>query len=324
MAEFIIGSPLRRLARRHPPLQRALWRLDFLLVWVLVKLFKLLPVDSASRLGRRVGRWIGPRMKRKTAIFRENLAVAFPELDATALNDLTVEAWGAAGRVLAEYPHLATIQNDEERLEIVLKEPDFSRPCVMVTAHLCNWEVIASAMARMGMPNANLYSPPTNPYLDKMLTGSRQALNCELLPRDKGARLMLRALQQGRTAGVVADRRVDEGHPVPLFGKDKLSTLMPAKLALKRGCDLVPAQVERLRDARYRVTFHPPIRPRNPEASETEQAVDMTAQLHQHFEAWIRQHPEDWFASKRLWDKQKISTPANPAGGDTGIDSYAA
>ncbi len=324
MAEFIIGSPLRKLARRHPSLRRALWRVDFALIWALIKLFTLLPVDFASRLGHRVGRWIGPIMKRKSAIYRENFAIAFPELDASALDRLVDEAWGAAGRVLAEYPHLATIQGEPERLEVVVKDSSFSRPCMVVTAHLCNWEVIASAMARLDMPNANLYSPPTNPYLDKMLTESRQALDCELLPRDNGARLLMRTLKKGRTTGVVMDRRVDGGQPIPLFGRDKLSTLMPAKLALKQHCDFVPAQVERLKDARYRVTFHAPIRPADASASETEQAVDMTRQLHHHFEAWIRQHPEDWLASKRLWDKQTSSAATNPAGSNTGIDSYAA
>ncbi len=324
MAEFIIGSPLRKVARRHPRLQRALWRVDFALVWVLVKLFTLLPVDFASRLGCRVGRWIGPRMKRKSAIYRENFATAFPELDDESLDRLTVEAWGAAGRVLAEYPHLATIQGEADRLEVIVRAPDLTRPCVMVTAHLSNWEVIGSAMARLDIPNACLYSPPTNPFLDAMLAGSRRALGCELLPRDKAARLMVRTLRKGSSMGVVMDRRVDEGSPIPLFDKPKLSTLMPAKLALKQGCEMVPVHVERLQDARFRVIFHEPIKPRDSDGSENEQALDLTRQLHQHFEAWIRQNPQDWFASKRLWDKQKTTASASSAGNDSGIDSYAA
>ena len=101
MAEFIVGSPLRKIARRHPRLQRALWRVDFALVWLLVRTFSLMPVDFASRLGQRVGSWIGPRLKRKTAIYRENLQTTFPELDDDALDQLVREAWGRAGRVLA-------------------------------------------------------------------------------------------------------------------------------------------------------------------------------------------------------------------------------
>jgi KDO2-lipid IV(A) lauroyltransferase len=92
---------------------------------------------------------------------------------------------------------------------------------------------------------------------------------------------------------------------------------------LKFNCDLVPAQVERLQDARYRVTFHPPVRPGNPDDPETARAIDMTQQVHNQFESWIRQRPEDWFCSKRLWPKGKIDQ-TEEAGSDADIDSYAA
>ncbi|MEM9254109.1 MAG: lauroyl acyltransferase [Pseudomonadota bacterium] len=328
MAEFIIGSPLRQLARRHRPLRQILWRLDYALLWLLQKILLCLPVDASSRMGERLGRFIGPRLKRKTAIYRENLAIAFPELSAAQLDDLIHRAWGRAGRILAEYPHLATFLENPERLEIEIREPiptfaDTSQPCVVVSAHVSNWEVVCSAMARLGMPNASLYSPPTNPFLDRMLLESRQALDCELLPRDNSARALMKAMKEGRTAGMVMDRRVDDGKPIRFFGHDKLSTIMPAKLALKFNCALVPAQVERLQDARYRVTFHPPIRPSLPHADEVTRAIDMTQQLHDQFEDWIRQKPEDWFCSKRLWPKGKIDE-IEEADREADIDSYAA
>ena len=53
------------------------------------------------------------------------------------------------------------------------------------------------------------------------------------------------------------------------------------------------------------------------------QAIDMTQQVHQQFENWIRQQPEDWFCSKRLWPKGNIQT-TKEAGGDAESDSYAA
>ena len=171
MSEFIVGHSLRKLAREHRFLQHLLWRLDFAFVWLAVKLFTALPVDTASRLGQKFGSWIGPRLKRKAAIYRENLATAFPAKGAEELDKLAREAWGRAGRVLAEYPHLAMILADDERLQIDIREPiitysDPGKPCVIVTAHLSNWEIVCSAMAKLGMPNASLYSPPTNPLLD--------------------------------------------------------------------------------------------------------------------------------------------------------------
>jgi len=328
VAEFIVGNSLRKLAREHRFLRTLLWRLDFVLIWVITKLAQLLPIDTASRLGNTVGCWIGPMLSAKTAIYQANMAIAFPELSDTQLDELVVRAWGRSGRVMAEYPHLATILSDESRLKIDIREPietyeNPARPCVIVTAHQSNWEVVCSAMAKMGIPNASLYSPPTNPLLDRMLLESRRALNCELLPRENSARLLMRALKRGQTAAMVMDRRVDDGKPIQFFGRDKPSTILPAKLALKFKCDLIPVQVERLQDAHYRVTFHPPVHPSDTSVDETAQAVDMIQQVHHQFENWIRQQPEDWFCSKRLWSKDRI-LKTEEAGSDADTDSYAA
>ena len=328
MAEFIVGNPLRNLARKHRFLRLLLWRLDFAFIWLVLKMSQLLPIDMSSRFGDRVGAWVGPRLKAKTAIYRDNMAVAFPELNDDELDQLVARAWGRAGRILTEYTHLATILNAPERLLIDIREPiatyeNPATPCVIVTAHQSNWEVVCSAMAKLGIPNASLYSPPTNPLLDRLLLDSRRALNCELLPRDNSVRLLMRALKQGRTVAMVMDRRVDDGQPIRFFGHDKLSTIMPAKLALKLRCELVPVQVERLQDAHYRVTFHPPVHPGDSSTDETTQAIDMIQQVHDQFESWIRAKPEDWFCSKRLWPKGKIDQ-SKEAGGDAGIDSYAA
>jgi len=329
LAEFIVGNSLRKLAREHKFLQQLLWRVDYLLVSAVAWLARRLPIDTASRFGSKVGAWVGPKMKGKTEIYRANFALAFPELDDRELDALVTEAWGQAGRVLGEYPHLETILKDSDRIQIEIREPiatytDPSKPSVIVSAHQSNWEVVCSAMAKMGIPNASLYSPPTNPLLDRVLLESRQALNCQLLPRDNSARLLMRALKEGRTAGMVMDRRVDDGRPIRFFGHDKTSTILPAKLALKNNCELVPVQIVRLQDAHYRVIFHPPVQPTDPEANDTDKAVDMIQQVHTQFEDWIRQHPAHWFCTKRLWPKDTVAKQPEVSGRDAEIDSYAA
>jgi KDO2-lipid IV(A) lauroyltransferase len=328
LAEFIVGNSLRKLARKHNFLRQLLWRVDYVLIWSLVKIARLLPVDTASRLGARVGAWVGPKMSRKTNIYKENMRQAFPEISEPELQQRVNSAWARAGRIMMEYPHLDTILREPERLQIDIRQPiatytDPSRPCVIVTAHLSNWEVVCSAMARLGMPNASLYSPPTNPLLDKLLMDSRRALNCELLPRDNSARLLMRAMKQGRTAAMVMDRRVDDGSPIRFFGRDKISTLMPARLAMKFDCELVPVQVERLKNAHYRVIFHPPVVTTVHSGDDNERAIDMIQQVHNQFEDWIRAQPDDWFCSKRLWPKSKTD-PSKEAGTHADVDSYAA
>jgi len=305
MAEFIIGAPLKGPARRYPWLRRLLWRIDFVFVWLLLRLFRLLPVDLASRLGARLGGWIGPRLAGKHRLVRDNLAIAFPGFGDGAREHLARQCWRQGGRILAEYPHLDRFAREAPRLHIDTTgaNPVDLQPCIIACAHLSSWEVVGSAMTRLGIPNATLYSPPSNPYLDRMLLSSRAVLNCELVPRDNSARALFKALRGGRSVGVVVDRRVDDGEEVDFFGHPKATSMMPARLALKQGCALVPARVRRVRDAHYSVSFYPPIAASDPDAPEDEQARDMMQQLHDHFAAWIREEPAYWLCTKRLWPR---------------------
>ncbi|MGB5306225.1 MAG: hypothetical protein WBO57_08280 [Gammaproteobacteria bacterium] len=312
MPEFIVGNSLRNIARKHEFLRRLLWRVDFALLWSLLKLFRLLPVDWASTLGAKVGAIIGSLAKRKTAIIEENFRIAFPEKSPREIKHLTKACWSSAGRVLSEYPHLDHILNDRghQRLEIIVRDPDLTfrdrnRPVILVGAHLSNWELIESALGLLGIENSALYSPPTNPWINRLLLENRAALNCELLPRDNCARLLVERLNAGGAIAMLVDRPVSGGKPVSFFGREKSTTIMPAKLALKFDCDLIPAQAERIKGVHYRITFHPPLRPANPGDCKIDQALDMMYQLHQLFESWIRQRPDEWFCSKRVWPKAR-------------------
>ena len=115
---------------------------------------------------------------------------------------------------------------------------------------------------------------------------------------------------------MVMDRRLNEGAPIVFFGHQKPSTLLPARLALKFGCDLVPVQIVRRENAHFDAIFHPPVKPINPGEDEAMQAINMTQQVHQQFETWIRQVPEDWFCSKRIWPKGKIVSESGQNGGN--------
>ncbi|GIX29877.1 MAG: lipid A biosynthesis lauroyl acyltransferase [Porticoccaceae bacterium] len=313
MARFILGNALRKAAAERPRLARALWLADLAVVGGLVRALGLLPPDRASALGRRLGRWVGPWLRGKSERIRDNLRIAFPEAERRQIDAWVREIWGEAGAVLAEYAHLDLLSDPAQgRLEVEIVEriptyDDPSRPAVFVTAHLGNWELNAAAVASLGIRFISLYTPPANPWLDRLLKQSRAALGCELLPRHVNLRPLVKALLEGRSVAMVADRRIDEGAPVPFFGHPKPSTLLPARLALRHRCPLVPVRIRRLGGARFRVSFLPPVPP--PAVGDEEaKALAMMAEVHRLFESWIREHPEEWFCTQRLWRLDR-STP---------------
>jgi KDO2-lipid IV(A) lauroyltransferase len=59
----------------------------------------------------------------------------------------------------------------------------------------------------------------------------------------------------------------------------------------------------RLPGARYRITMEAPIVARDPAASDSEKALDMSTQMNARFESWIRTTPGEWMCLARRFPK---------------------
>jgi KDO2-lipid IV(A) lauroyltransferase len=318
VARFVLGNRLGKAADRSSALQRALWLLEAGVFRGFLAMLRRLPVERATAIGRRIATRIGPGLPKHGKILR-NLELAFPEKTPAEREELARRIWGGVGALLVEYAHLDHIclGPDGGRLETVVAGNvrafgENGRPAIFVAAHLANWELCAAALMRHTSVTA-VYTPLQNPYLDALLARCREPLGCRLLPRDESMRGLIRELAAGRSIGLVMDQRVDSGKPVPMFGIEKLTTLVPARLALRHDCDLVPLRTERLGDARYRVTIYPPITADDPDAPESEQALQMTRKINATFEDWIRKRPADWFCAKRRWPKDAVPAMKSPA-----------
>jgi len=218
------------------------------------------------------------------------------------------------GAIFAEYAQLESICRD--RLEVVIDPAirTFQDPAhqqaVFVSAHFGNWELLAAAISQQQVPITAVFTPLQNPRLDAVLARAREHLHCRLLPRDESMRPLIRELAQGRSIGLVMDQRVDSGRAVPLFGIDKLTTLIPARLALRHGAELVPCRSDRLDDGRFLITFFAPVTADDPQADEITRAVQMSRKVNLAFEQWIRERPGDWFCTKRRWAKDAVAPAA--------------
>jgi KDO2-lipid IV(A) lauroyltransferase len=323
MARLLLGSSLKKLADRAPLARRVLWAIEAGLVAVPLGLARLLPPAAASRGGRWLLRHIGPRLD-KTRKLRGNLALAFPERSPAEIEALVRDNWGNIGATLGEYPHLGAMAHGRHtgRLEIITPGPREDRgadrkPAIFVGAHLSNWEVTAVAMAQLGIPACGIYTPLQNPWLDRMLYRSRKAVGSELVAREGGIRALVKAIGKGYSIGLLVDQRVDAGEPVRFFHHDMLTSVMPARLALRLGCELVPVRVERTAPARFRVTLHPAIAVPDGDLDDDDKALAMTREINSLFEDWIRAQPHEWLCTKRRWAKDAYRVAPARTSGET-------
>jgi Kdo2-lipid IVA lauroyltransferase/acyltransferase len=216
--------------------------------------------ERAAAFGGHLGRALGPRSRRHRRL-RNNLAIALPRATDNQLDACAQGVWGSFGATLAEYAHFRTIAGRAfDRHVEVVRHSGFDacrrigRPCIFVTAHLGNWEVAAAAARHLGLSLAVVYSPQANPLTEWLVQRRRRHLRCRFRKADAGLRPLLQELRAGRSLGLLVDLMVKNGERVPFCGRDTTTTLVPARLALKVGCPLVPVRVERVRPAHLRVT----------------------------------------------------------------------
>ena len=81
-----------------------------------------------------------------------------------------------------------------------------------------------------------------------------------------------------------------------------------AQLALKYKCPVLPAQVERLGGAHFRVTIYPPLELPNSGDKQADIAA-MTTTVNEHLGDWIKQRPEQWLWVHNRWPNEQESLP---------------
>jgi len=307
MAEHLLVP--KRLARAFPWLKGFALRVEAAFVRAVIALLRRFAPETATAIAMRVMRTLGPLLPMWDKVAR-NLAVAFPERSTAERAQLRREVFAHLGAALAELVLSNRIWAERERRMEFVADPAIpellgcGRPLVLVTAHVGAWQLSTTVGERYGFPITALYAAESNPAVAAIALGLRRQLPVRWIPSEGGIRSLIEELRAGRSIGLACDTRLDQGEPVPFFGQAAMTNTVPARLALKLDCEMVPVRVQRLGCGRYRVSTLAPIRPRDPGAEAAAQALDMSTQLNALFEEWIRETPGEWMCLARRFPKE--------------------
>jgi KDO2-lipid IV(A) lauroyltransferase len=285
--------------------KRSWYRIEGAAVGLFFALSRMLPLDLASGLGGWLGRRIGPALA-VTGLARRNLSAALPDLSAAEIERVIRGMWDNLGRVAAEYPHLKRIRvfSHDGRVEIrgldhIERSLADGRRMILFSGHLANWEISPLAAGQYGIDGGLVYRSANNPHVDRRIVRYR-GWPGEIIPKEAVGRRAVATLRRGGHLLILADQKLNEGIPVPFFGRPAMTAPTVALLGLRFDCDILPARVERLRGARFRLTIEPPLPLPNTGNRATDIAA-LTATVNATLERWIRERPEQWFWVHRRW-----------------------
>ena len=276
--------------------------------FLLMGIFRTLSLDAASNLGGWMGRRIFSRLP-PDKIARANLKAAYPEKTAAARDAIRIAMWDNLGRTVAEYPHLKqfSFNGADPRLQIehigyLHAALARDKGLLFLSGHMGNWELLPITGQIWGLDGATVVRPPNNPYVanwiarQRGLTGPKDQIG-----KHSGAKRIFVQLRSGKVIYMLADQKNNEGIAVPFFGRDAMTTPVPAALALKLGATILfAASHRRGRSARFDIIVEPAIdfTPSGDEARDTRMLTEMiTARI----EKMIRAEPSQWLWIHRRW-----------------------
>jgi KDO2-lipid IV(A) lauroyltransferase len=281
------------------------------IIFLSLKLLRLIPMKTAGKYFERFARWLGPKLKRHQ-VAMENLERAFPEKSLEDREKIAGDSWAQIARTLLEYGYLDEIFDVDEnkpgagRIEFKNAEQftklrDDGLPAIIFTGHLANFELLPMAAAKFGLEILSMYRTPNNKYAASRVADARKQLARNLVASREGASFQLMsALQRGDHVGILVDQKFRRGIQVPFFGHDAPSNPLLAKLARRYGCPVHGARTVRLPDGRFRLEITDELV--LPRTSDGEIDIRGTTELVAGvIEGWVREHPEQWLWIHRRW-----------------------
>jgi KDO2-lipid IV(A) lauroyltransferase len=290
-------------------------RLEYGVLLALVLFLRAMSLERAAAFSARVWCLIAPWTRRHRRALK-NLEKAMPEKTPAEREAIALAMWDNLGRVFAEGALLHRILADPSRIEfenpaLVERYRGKLGATVLASMHMGNWEVAIYPAKALGARAAGVYRIIENPYVDGFFRRLRAPLYPGGLFASKGEEgfdTVMRIASYARAGGTVAmlaDLPDWKGVQVPFFGQMMWATIAPAWLARRAGATLWVGRVIRIgKESRFRVTVKQLRVPRTD--APKEDVKQATASIHAQFEAWIREHPEQFMWSNKRWKNHEM------------------
>jgi KDO2-lipid IV(A) lauroyltransferase len=171
--------------------------------------------------------------------------------------------------------------------------------CIVLSAHLGNWELGAAALAQRGYPFHAVALWQPDPKLNALYQSYRTRRRINPIPFGRAARECIAVLRRNEIVALVGDRDFTGGRDTTeFFGQPARLPDGPAKLALATGAPILPTFMVRTADDTFTYVLGEPIW-----ADKTRDKVpDVMRQIARALERVISQHSEQWFLFHDLWD----------------------
>ena len=282
---------------------------EFTIIISLFCIFKIIGLRNASNLGSILGGVLGPLFRSKLTT-KQNIKIGLGEIDERKETEIIDGMWSNIGRTFAEYVFLKDFKFNKTNFNhIKIKGTNYldeikknNEPVIFYSGHFANFELMAMELDKHGIKCAAIYRPLNNFFLNPLMEYLRMKYICpNQIPKGRmGMREIISKVKNGYSIALMVDQRVSEGPRTLFFNKSAHTTTIPAQLALKYNCKLVPIFLERKEGPNFEMTIHEPYKI-DKTGNDEEDTKNITLKINQVIEKMIINNPKQWIWSHNRW-----------------------
>ncbi len=235
-------------------------------------------------------------IKKNLDIFSQNV----PDIDQKKI----IEAmWKNYGMTFIEYIFLNKLRKNTSHVIINGQEnlnsiTDGNKPVIFVSGHFANFELMSMEITKRNIPLATIYRPLNNIFLNPLMEFLRKKYVCknQIKKGINGVRETIKYLKKNHSIALMIDQRVSEGENINFFGKQALTTTLPAQLSFKFNLEIIPVYIERDKNNNFVIEFQKPIK-----TSNFQNKIELSQYLNNVLEKMIIKNPYQWIWTHNRW-----------------------
>ncbi|MBN2283091.1 MAG: lysophospholipid acyltransferase family protein [Deltaproteobacteria bacterium] len=282
---------------------------------IIIAIFTNIPLGPRRMLFRALFMLFYHVSPRHRFITLHNLTRSFPEKTSHEIRKIAKNVYRSLGTTAAEFfqiPSLAQNNNFESLIrtqgrEHYEKALAKKKGIIFFTAHLGNWELMASYFGRHMQKGHIIYRSLDNPIMENLAAWERSYTGNVLIPTGGAIRKILEVLKKNGIIGILIDQNVSwrEGVFVDFFGRPACTSTGLAELALTTDAALLPAFNHRLADGTYLFTIleeYQVVRSGDYERD----IIENTRKITDIVEDMVRDYPDQWFWLHQRWKTKPV------------------
>lgn len=294
------------MAQRGPVVEKV----EYVAARTAAMLITAFDVNTNLRTARLIGRAMDRIDKKHRLRAQRNIRICYPEWSEAQINEcarrstehlvqLAFEVCHTPAVITADtWPRHAEFDNLGPAIELLNSD----KPCILITGHLGNWEVLGYTLALLGYDMDTLARPLDNDLINDWLLGIREKRGMRILTKYDATDRMIAVLNRGGALAFTADQNAGrKGVFVPFFGRLSSTYKSIGLLALQHNAPIICGYAHRIAGRfRFRIGTTDIIRPEH-WADQRDPLYYVTARYCRAIEKMVRLEPDQYMWMHRRW-----------------------